>query len=385
MSPGCRPPRRAPATPIPLTTTAPAVQRLLDAGALLIGKTNLDQFATGLVGTRSPYGVPRNVFDASYVPGGSSSGSACAVAAGIVPFALGTDTAGSGRVPAAFGNIVGLKPTLGSVSARGVVPACRSLDTISVFARSVDEALAVQRVIAGYDADGPLFARCTVRSSASLARRMAIRRAHRHVATADTGATSRCSWKLPACSTTVHGSPNALLHCARWWRCRPDILHPVTRTILEGGLTRRTVDAFDAFHRLAEARRSGGRTVRPLRRAAAADRAVLPDARRGRGRSDRCEQPARHVHQFRQSLRSGRDCGAAGFDSKGMPIGVMLIGPAWSEGRLGRARGWHASRGDSIASAQPGMSLPPAAAAGCACRRTRPLCSASARTCPVCR
>ena len=100
-------------------TTAPAVQRLLDAGALLIGKTNLDQFATGLVGTRSPYGVPRNVFDASYVPGGSSSGSACAVAAGIVPFALGTDTAGSGRVPAAFGNIVGLKPTLGSVSARG--------------------------------------------------------------------------------------------------------------------------------------------------------------------------------------------------------------------------------------------------------------------------
>ena len=93
-------------------TTAPAVQRLLDAGALLIGKTNLDQFATGLVGTRTPYGVPRNVFDAAYVPGGSSSGSACAVAAGIVPFALGTDTAGSGRVPAAFGNIVGLKPTL---------------------------------------------------------------------------------------------------------------------------------------------------------------------------------------------------------------------------------------------------------------------------------
>jgi len=95
--------------------TAPAVQRLLDAGAVLVGKTNLDQFATGLVGTRSPYGVPRNVFDAALVPGGSSSGSAVAVAAGIVPFALGTDTAGSGRVPAAFGNIVGLKPTRGSV------------------------------------------------------------------------------------------------------------------------------------------------------------------------------------------------------------------------------------------------------------------------------
>src|SRR4051794_5593738 len=120
--------------------SAPAGQRLLDQGALLIGKTNLDQFATGFVGTRSPYGVPRNVFDASLIPGGSSSGSGCAVAAGIVSFALGTDTAGSGRIPAALGNIVGLKPTMGSISARGMVPACRSVDTISVFAHSVDTA-----------------------------------------------------------------------------------------------------------------------------------------------------------------------------------------------------------------------------------------------------
>src|SRR4051812_359213 len=134
---------------------APAVRRLLDAGALLIGKTNMDQFATGLVGTRSPYGVPRNVFDAALVPGGSSSGSACAVAAGIVRFALGTDTAGSGRVPAAFSNIVGLKPTIGSVPAGGMIPACRSIDTISVFARSVDEAMVVQRVITGFDASDP--------------------------------------------------------------------------------------------------------------------------------------------------------------------------------------------------------------------------------------
>ena len=117
------------------------MRRLLDAGALLLGKTNLDQFATGLVGVRSPYGTPRNVFSAAHVPGGSSSGSAVAVAAGIADIALGTDTAGSGRVPAAFGGIVGLKPTIGSVSAGGVVPACRSLDTISVFARTVDAAL----------------------------------------------------------------------------------------------------------------------------------------------------------------------------------------------------------------------------------------------------
>src|SRR5205814_1438369 len=108
--------------------SAPCVQRLLDAGALLAGKTNLDQLATGLAGVRSPYGVPRNVFDPERVPGGSSSGSAVAVAAGIVEFALGTDTAGSGRVPAMFGNVVGLKPTLGTISAVGVVPACRSVE-----------------------------------------------------------------------------------------------------------------------------------------------------------------------------------------------------------------------------------------------------------------
>ncbi|MEI8276864.1 MAG: amidase family protein, partial [Hyphomicrobiales bacterium] len=117
-----------------------AVARLRAAGAIVIGKTNLDQFATGLVGVRSPYGVPRNTFDAELVPGGSSSGSAVAVAAGLVPLALGTDTAGSGRVPAGFNNIVGLKPSLGLISTHGLVPACRTLDCISVFALTVDDA-----------------------------------------------------------------------------------------------------------------------------------------------------------------------------------------------------------------------------------------------------
>ena len=131
--------------------TAFAVQKLLDAGAILIGKTNLDQFATGLVGVRSPYPIPRNSIDARYVPGGSSSGSAVAVGHGLVTFALGTDTAGSGRVPAALNNIVGLKPSLGSVSARGMLPACRTLDTISVFAGTVADADRAFRVMAGYD------------------------------------------------------------------------------------------------------------------------------------------------------------------------------------------------------------------------------------------
>ncbi len=135
--------------------SATAVARLLAAGAIPIGKTNLDQFATGLVGVRSPYPVPKNSFDPAIVPGGSSSGSAVAVASGLVSFALGTDTAGSGRVPAGLNNIVGLKPTLGAVPVRGVVPACQTLDCVSVFGLTVEDAWAVAGTMAGYDAADP--------------------------------------------------------------------------------------------------------------------------------------------------------------------------------------------------------------------------------------
>jgi allophanate hydrolase len=135
--------------------SATVVEKLLAAGAILIGKTNLDQFATGLAGTRSPYGAPRCVFNADYISGGSSSGSAVAVAADLVPFSLGTDTAGSGRVPAAFNNLVGLKPTRGQVSTFGVVPACRSLDCVSIFTRNVPDAQMVLDVVQGFDEKDP--------------------------------------------------------------------------------------------------------------------------------------------------------------------------------------------------------------------------------------
>jgi allophanate hydrolase len=134
---------------------ATCIARLRAAGCIVIGKTNLDQFATGLNGTRSPYGVPRNPFDAGLIPGGSSSGSAVAVAAGIVPLALGTDTAGSGRVPAGFNNIVGLKPSLGLVSTYGVVPACRTLDCVSLFALTVEDALLALQTLAAPDSKDP--------------------------------------------------------------------------------------------------------------------------------------------------------------------------------------------------------------------------------------
>lgn len=134
------------------------VQKLIEAGAIPIGKTNLDQFATGLNGTRSPYGACRNAFNPEYISGGSSSGSAVAVAKGLVCFSLGTDTAGSGRVPAAFNNLVGYKPTPGWLSTHGVVPACRSLDCVSVFTFTADDAAHVMAVAAGYD-DADIYSR----------------------------------------------------------------------------------------------------------------------------------------------------------------------------------------------------------------------------------
>src|SRR5262245_23156069 len=134
---------------------ATCVARLRAAGAIVIGKTNLDQFATGLVGVRSPYGIPVNPVRTDIIPGGSSSGSAVAVSAGLVPLALGTDTAGSGRVPAMLNNIVGLKPSLGMISTAGVVPACRTLDCVSVFALTTDDAVAALAAMASPDANDP--------------------------------------------------------------------------------------------------------------------------------------------------------------------------------------------------------------------------------------
>jgi allophanate hydrolase len=139
----------------PVERSAEAVRRLLDAGAVPVGKSNMDQFATGLVGTRSPYGACHSVASAEHVSGGSSSGSAVAVAAGLVPLALGTDTAGSGRVPAAFNGVVGAKPTRGLISTRGVLPACRSLDCVSVFTGTVGEARDALDVLVAADPDDP--------------------------------------------------------------------------------------------------------------------------------------------------------------------------------------------------------------------------------------
>lgn len=332
------------------TEDAPAVARLLAAGAIVMGKTNLDQFATGLVGVRSPYGVPRAPFDALRVPGGSSSGSGVAVSAGIVPIALGTDTAGSGRVPAMFGNVVGLKPTVGAVPSLGMVPACRSIDSISVFARTVDEALAVGRVIAGYAAADPY----SRRAPPGYLRRAALEPGLRVAVPEDLSAcepavleaTRRVAAGLGA--ATVDIAPflrlARLLYDGPWvaertaalrgMLDRPDSLHSTTRAILEGGLERRTVDAFDAFHLLAQVRRQAEALF------AAHDVLLLPTAPFWPTLADLAADPIGPNSRLGTYTNFVNLCDLAGiavpagFGPDGAPIGVTLIGPAWSEGRL---------------------------------------------------
>lgn len=259
--------------------TAPAVERLVEAGALLVGKTNLDQFATGLVGVRSPYGGPRNPFDPAFIPGGSSSGSAVAVAAGLVAFALGTDTAGSGRVPASFNNIVGLKPTRGLVSARGVVPACRSLDCVSVFALTVGDAAAVLDAIRGpdpedgYSREPPAGFGCFGVVPARFAFGVPLPEQREFFGNADAASLFEVAIaRLEA----LGGEPVAvdlapfleaasLLYRGAWLAermaaidaatgGRRDILHPVTSQVVAGGDAISGADAFRDRHRLAELR-----------------------------------------------------------------------------------------------------------------------------------
>jgi allophanate hydrolase len=282
--------------------SAPVVQRLLDAGAIPIGKTNLDQFATGLVGTRSPYGTPRNPFNPAYIPGGSSSGSAVAVAADLCSFALGTDTAGSGRVPAAFNNLVGLKPTRGLLGTRGVVPACRTLDCVSVFARAIADVAAVFAVardapplpgsgavvssldlVVSTDDNPPKAAASpttnyqlpTTRSASTAPLRIGVPRAERLNFFGNADAAKLFSkavthWQdLGARIVEIDFAPFVetarLLYEGPWvaeryaaiggfFEKNPGALHPVTRQIIEGGKSITAIAAFEGFYKLEELR-----------------------------------------------------------------------------------------------------------------------------------
>ncbi|MDP4005967.1 allophanate hydrolase [Methylobacterium sp. NEAU K] len=260
--------------------TAPAVARLLAAGAILIGKTNLDQFATGLVGLRTPYPAPRNAIDPAYVPGGSSSGSAVAVAHGIVTFAIGTDTAGSGRVPAGLNNVVGLKPSLGAISTRGMLPACRTLDTLSVFAGTVADADAAFRVMAGPDGADPWSRALPVASVPAglppglrlgVPDAASLRFGGDGLSEAAFAATVADLEELAGAAAPVDFAPmfavSGLLYDGPWvaeryaairpvMETRPDILHPTTRAVIGAADRHSAADAFAGLYRLAELRRA---------------------------------------------------------------------------------------------------------------------------------
>ncbi len=263
--------------------TAPAVQRLLDAGALYVGKTSLDQFATGLNGTRTPHPIPRSVYGSDLISGGSSSGSALAVALGQVPFAVATDTAGSGRVPAALNGVIGYKPSRGLISTVGLVPACRSLDCISVMAGSIDDVDRIFGVMAGRDdADpwsrdrGPRYAGGPIRVGLPPADELeffgdsAMRDAHM----AFRAQVSRVGTVVEV-SLEPFLAAGALLYQGPWvaerlvvfgdfLAAQPDSIHPVVREILRGGQKYTAVDAFAALQRLAELKATVDRLWRSM-------------------------------------------------------------------------------------------------------------------------
>ncbi len=255
------------------------VARLRAAGALLIGKTNLDQFATGLVGVRSPYPIPKNAVDPQIVPGGSSSGSGVAVSHGIVSFSLGTDTAGSGRVPAALNNTVGLKPSLGALSASGVVPACRTLDTISIFALTVPDAYAAFQCACAFD-PGDAYSRALpapdlgpVQPNPSLAVPDANSLEFfgdqvQAASFADALATLReLGCEITEIDFTPFFEVAKMLYEGAWvaermaviedmMRDAPDAIHPVTRQIIGAAESLSAADAFRGIYRLADLKRA---------------------------------------------------------------------------------------------------------------------------------
>lgn len=354
--------------------TATAVCRLLDAGAILLGKTNLDQFATGLVGTRSPYGIVRNSFDARYLAGGSSSGSAVAVALGQVSFALGTDTAGSGRIPAAFNNLVGYKPTLGLLSTRGLVPACRTLDAISVFALTSGDAAAVMQITRGFDT-----ADCWSRPAQLAARRGWSQRRSARIAVPVpaqrefpgngeyarlfAAGIERCA-ALGAAIVEVDIAP--LLEAARllyegpWVAERflvarqllssnPGALHPVTRQIIERGDQAGASDAFAARYRLQELS-AAARGIW-----SAADALLLPTAgTHFTIEEDQAEPLLRNSQlgtytNFVNLLDLAAIAVPAGCTSSGLPFGVTLLAEAWQdEDLLAFGARLHAAAGGTL-------------------------------------
>jgi allophanate hydrolase len=356
------------------------VQRLIDAGAIAIGKTNLDQFATGLVGTRSPYGAPANAFDSRYISGGSSSGSAIAVAAGLVGFSLGTDTAGSGRVPAAFNNLVGLKPTLGLLSTRGVVPACRSLDCISIFGLTVGDTQAVLDVAQGFDRDDP-YSRAAPASARGIGARFRFgvprpaeleffgdREAAR-LYDAALGKLEALGGERVELDFGPFFETARLLYEGPWvaerWLVvrellarKPEAVHPVTRRVVEKAASFSAADAFAATYRLQALRRHAQAAW------AGVELMVTPSAPTIYTLAELEADPITlnsrlgTYTNFVNLLDLSGLAVPAGFRGDGLPFGVTLLAPAFQDRALA-GLGERLQRAYGLPLGATGHALPP--------------------------
>ncbi len=344
------------------------VRLLLEAGAICIGKTNLDQFATGLVGIRSPHGVPKNPYGADYIPGGSSAGSAVAVASDLVAFSLGTDTAGSGRIPAAFNNLFGWKPTRGLVSTRGVVPACRSLDCVSVFANSAADLEKILRVVSVFDS-GDSYARNLPLLAGRTIQRIGVPRPDQLEFFGD--AAYAALWKEAIQSLSSRGfsiieidfapllETARLLYEGPWVAERylatqelldrdPEAFHPVTRAIIENGRLGSAADAFAAQYRLADLNRRSEAAWESV------DILCTPTAGTIYKISEVEADPIRlnsNLGYYTNFMNLLDLCGLAvpaGFREDGLPFGITYIARAFEDTSLLALAGAEPDRSDAM-------------------------------------
>ncbi|WP_445491074.1 allophanate hydrolase [Rhodopseudomonas sp. RCAM05734] len=373
------------------TRDASAVARLRAAGAIVIGKTNLDQFATGLVGVRSPYGIPKNAVRDDLVPGGSSSGSAVAVSAGLVPFSLGTDTAGSGRVPAMLNNIVGLKPSLGLVPTAGVVPACRTLDCVSIFALTVDDAMTALDIMGGYDPQDSFSRPREVGALTEFpkALRLGVPRNGQLIFFGDTvsekayGDALKRWTSLGATLVEFDIEPfyetARLLYDGPWVAERllvirdllasaPDAIHPVTREITIAGAWQSATDTFAALYKLQDLKRSAETAFAEI------DALVLPTAPTAYTTAQVLANPIElnsRLGTYTNFVNLLDLCGLAlpsAMRADGIPFGITLLAPAGHDADLASiGRVFHADTGLTMGASklpQPPLAALPAALRG---------------------
>jgi allophanate hydrolase len=370
---------------------ATSVARLRAAGAIVIGKTNLDQFATGLVGVRSPYGIPTNPMRSDLIPGGSSSGSAVAVSAGLVPLALGTDTAGSGRVPAMLNNIVGLKPSLGLVSTAGLVPACRTLDCVSVFSLTVDDAMTALAAMAGPDGADPFSRNRVMAAMTAFPKllRLGVPRNGQLIFFGDKASEKAYGDALKRWTALgaelVEFDLEPLYETARllyegpWVAERylvirnllassPDSIHPVTREITIAGARLSAADTFSALYRLQALRRIAERAFAHI------DALVLPTAPTVYSTAQVLANPIElnsRLGTYTNFVNLLDLCGLAlpaAIRSDDIPFGITLLAPAGHDAQLASiGRVFHADTKLTIGSKklpQPPLAMVPAGLSG---------------------